>query len=241
MTTESLGLWLSHLGLTRGMRLAVAGWHFGVDAVSIVHDHIWDGTSLVLRKGIRRYAHDGQRVLDLGTGHVGLLAIYCALTHQVKLVAVDVSEEFVENARLVAAASHASVIDFRQSDWFANVDGTFDLIFANVPYIPTDVGNTCQGTHDHPEIWDGGTDGLDHERLVISNVGRFLNREGLLLLGIDTFYVSRATTLALVKASPDLELRRIIASWISKSEIYVIGLKADSLCLHPVHHSLPEV
>jgi methylase of polypeptide subunit release factors len=238
MTTSKPSLWVSHSGIVRGMRLAVAGWHFGVDAVSILHDHIWDGTSLVLRKGIRRYSCDGQRVLDLGTGHVGLLAIYCALTHRVKLLAVDVSEEFVENARLVAAASQASIIEFRQSDWFSNVDGTFDLIFANVPYVPTDVGNTFQQTHEYPEIWDGGSDGLEHERRVISNVAHFLNHDGLLLLGIDTFFVPRAVTLALVKASPDLELREIIQSWVSRCEVYVIGLKEHcGLCLT---HSLPE-
>ena len=241
MTTEKLGLWVSHLALTRGMRLALAGWHFGVDAVSVLHDHIWDGTSLILRKGIRRYAHDGQRVLDLGTGHLGLLAIYCAVTHQVKLVAVDVSEEFVENARLVASASHASFIDFRQSDLFSNVDGTFDLIVANVPYIPTEIGNVFQKPHEYPEIWDGGRDGLDHERQVIANVARFLNREGILLLGIDTFYVPRSTTLSLVRNSGNLELREIIESWISRSEVYVIGLKSESVGLSTAGRPSPEV
>jgi methylase of polypeptide subunit release factors len=225
MTTEKLSLWLSLVEVTRGMRLAVAGWHFGVDAVSILHDHIWDGTSLVLRKAIRRYANDGQRVLDLGTGHLGLLAVYCALTHQVKSVAVDVSSEFIENARLVAVASHASLIDFRQSDWFSNVDGTFDLIFGNVPYIPTKVGKAFKEAREYPEIWDGGGDGLYHERHVIANVARFLNSEGLFLLGIDTFYVPRSTTLTLIKARCDLELREIIRSRISQSEVYVIGLK----------------
>jgi methylase of polypeptide subunit release factors len=224
-------LWLSFLDVLRGiprlrwLRLALAGWHFQVDAVSFVHDHIWDGTSLVLRKGIRRYTGDGQRVLDMGTGHLGLLAVYCARTHNASVVAVDVNQEFVENARFVAAVSEAPTIDFRQSDWFSNVDGKFDVIFSNCPYIPTEFGCRGHDPDEHPEIWDGGRDGLVHVRVILANVSRFLKPEGLLLLGIDTFYVPRPTTLDLLESSPDLELRRIVKSWISTSEVYVIGFK----------------
>jgi methylase of polypeptide subunit release factors len=210
----------------RWLRLAIAGWHFRVDAVSLVHDHIWDGTSFVLRKGIRRYARDGDRVLDLGTGHIGLLAVYCACTESVEMVAVDVNREFVDNAMLVAKASFAPPIDFRQSDWFSNVDGTFDLIFGNVPYIPTDRGSSSHYAQEYPEIWNGGNDGLAHERTILGQVARFLRPKGLLMLGIDTVYIPRVATLALIEASRDLDLREIIPSWISPSEIYVIGLKA---------------
>lgn len=210
----------------RWLRLAIAGAHFQVDAISVVHDHIWDGTSFVLRKGIRRYCRDGYRVLDLGTGHIGLLAIYCARTRHVEMVAVDVNEEFVENAKIVAQASFAPLIDFRQSDWFSNVDGTFDLIFGNVPYIPTDRGLSNHVEHEFPEIWDGGNDGLIHERTILGQVPHFLRPKGLLLLAIDTVYIPRATTMDLIDASQDLALREIVPSWISQSEIYVIGLKA---------------
>ncbi len=46
------------------------------------------------------------------------------------------------------------------------------------------------------------------------------------MLGIDTVYIPRAATMALIDASQDLDLREIIRSWISPSEIYVIGLKS---------------
>ncbi len=230
---ESRLLTLLHGMLTlRCFRLALAGWHFQVDAVSLLHDHIWDATSLVLRKGIRRYARDGQRVLDLGTGHLGLLAVFCARTHNVNMVAVDVNEQFVRNARLIATASFAPEIEFRQSDWFSNVDGEFDLIFSNAPYIPTDEGSRLPQLQPHPEIWDGGHDGLAHVRAILVNVARFLRPEGLLLLGIDTDYVRRIVTLRLIETSEDLELRGIVESWISSSEVYVIGHRAHgcSVC-----------
>jgi methylase of polypeptide subunit release factors len=216
----------------RWFRLAVAGWHFQVDAVSFLHDHIWDSTSLVLRKGIRLYAEDGQRVLDLGTGHLGLLAVYCARTHSVNMIAVDVNKEFVENARLIASASSAPAIEFRQSDWFSHVDGAFDLIFSNCPYIPTEAGHDLEHAQPHPEIWDGGHDGLAHVRTILANAGRFLKPVGLLLLGIDTRYIERSTTLGLIETTHDLELRHIVESWISSSEVYVIrlGTPGGSVC-----------
>jgi|GEM_PF-1879961 len=229
MRTAQLHLHQGVLGLLEGMlrvrwlRLAVAGWHFHVDAVSIVHDHIWDGTSLLLRKAIRRYVREGQRVLDLGTGHIGLLAVYCARTHNVDMVAVDVNQDFIANAKLIAAASEVPGIDFRHSDWFSRVDGTFDLIFSNCPYIPSEVGCTLPELQPHPEIWDGGHDGMAHARKILARADQFLNPGGLLLLGIDTDYVPTNVTVGLVAACPGLDLVHVVTSWISSSEVYVIG------------------
>ncbi|MFA6222260.1 MAG: class I SAM-dependent methyltransferase [Desulfomonilaceae bacterium] len=231
MRTAEVDLWLSMLkpfyGLPRlrWIRLALAGVHFQVDAVSFVHDHIFDSTSLLLRKGIRKYSQDGQRVLDLGTGHLGLLAVYCARSCGAQVLAVDVNEEFLENARIVARASAAEGIEFRRSDWFANVDGQFDLMFGNVPYVPADVGFDGAHSHDHPEIWNGGTDGLDSARVILKNAANFLSSNGKLLLGIDAYYVPRLLTIQLINDSTGLELKEIMRSWISKSEVYVIGHK----------------
>ncbi|MCX5874170.1 MAG: hypothetical protein NTY51_13185 [Deltaproteobacteria bacterium] len=52
--------------------------------------------------------------------------------------------------------------------------------------------------------------------------------KGILLLGIDADYVPRLATLGLVESSHDLELRRILKSWISQSEVYVIGHKPQN-------------
>lgn len=214
---------LSAIPRLRCLRLAIAGIHFKVDAISLVHDHIWDNTSLVLHRAVRRYLRDGDFVLDLGTGHIGLLAIYCSKIRKVKVLAIDVNSEFIENARIVAAASQAQEIEFRQSDWFSKVDGHFDLIFGNVPYIPTEVGETTLYSHDHPEIWDGGFDGLNPARTVLKEVPKYLNDHGVLLLGLDAAFVSDLAMTKLIEDSEELELQKIIRSWISSSEVFVIG------------------
>jgi release factor glutamine methyltransferase len=76
----------------------------------------------------------GNRVLDLGTGS-GAIAI--ALAHarsDISVSACDVSAEALDLARS-NAARHGAKVAFVESDWFSRVEGRFDLIAANPPYI----------------------------------------------------------------------------------------------------------
>ncbi len=77
---------------------AVTRWLFHAKVVRRVHHDLWDATTLVLRAAVQRYVQDSHRVLDLGTGHIGVLAIYCASFGRVKVTAVDINERFIENA-----------------------------------------------------------------------------------------------------------------------------------------------
>jgi SAM-dependent methyltransferase len=74
------------------------------------------------------------RTLDLGTGS-GSQALLAA-AHSEQVVATDISERAVWMARLSAALSDRSGIDFRIGDTLEPVVGeTFDLIVANPPYV----------------------------------------------------------------------------------------------------------
>lgn len=197
---------------------------FGADVDRGVHDDLWDVTTLTLRKALRQYVKDGDRVLDLGTGHVGILSIFVSKLRKVDVVAVDVSTAFVENARRVAAASGASRVAFVQSDWFSNVEGPFDVVFCNLPYLPTAAGIAANATTEHRQIWDGGDDGLAHARTILERAPRFLSPRGRLFLGLNTLYVPRDRTERLIAANaPAVHLERIVRSLISPSEVYVIA------------------
>jgi methylase of polypeptide subunit release factors len=195
---------------------------FGVNATSRLHPDLWDLTTLVLKKALDELLQDGDRVLELGTGHIGVLGIHCAKLRRVDLTAVDVSSAFIDNARSVARASHAPSIDFRTSDWFSAVDGRFDLVFVNLPYVPTATGLAWGASSTHAQTWDGGADGCDTARSVLSQAGPHLSERGRLLLGVNRVYVSRAKMLEVLAMFQAFALERVVTSRVSPGEVYVV-------------------
>ena len=74
-------------------------------------------------------------VLDMGTG-TGIIAIWAA-KKGAKVVGVDVNPKAVEVAEANAEKEGVEA-EFKVSDLFQNVDGKFDLIVFNPPYLPED-------------------------------------------------------------------------------------------------------
>lgn len=199
---------------------------FHANATTRVHHDLWDATTVVLRTAIRQYVRDGHHVLELGTGHIGVLAVFCASIRHVQVTAVDINERFIENARKVAAASAAPQIRFHHSNWFSDVSGKFDIILSNLPYVPTRLGEGRPDATEFREVWDGGEDGLTHAKTILRDAPPFLTDSGRLLLGLNTVYVPRRATLAVLQQAPGLELEAIVTSRWSPGEVYVMRLKA---------------
>jgi release factor glutamine methyltransferase len=201
----------------------VARWVFGTEAKRRILDDLWDTTSIVLRRAIRRYVHPGDRVLELGTGHVAVLSIYCAKRLGARVVALDVSAQFIENAIEVAQTSGASGIEFLRSNWFSNVgDRQFEVIFGNIPYIPSSVGEAVGATREYRQIWDGGDDGCDQLRIVLRETPGHLAPHGRLLIGVNTLYLPRGQVLSLIRAAPGLKPESIVRVPLLPSEVYVV-------------------
>ncbi len=76
------------------------------------------------------------KVVDVGTG-AGVIALSLAAKFpEAEIVAVDLSDEALELARENAARLCLSDrVQFLKSNLLAEVDGAFDLIIANLPYI----------------------------------------------------------------------------------------------------------
>ena len=123
--------------------------------------------------------------LDMCTGS-GCIA--CALAKRfprAQIMAVDISEKAL-------AIAHQNIQKFRlfeqvhllQSDLWEGVQGAFDLIIANPPYIPTEIVNTLtREVLREPRLaLDGGQDGLDIVRGMCSVAGDYLNAGGWLAL-----------------------------------------------------------
>jgi release factor glutamine methyltransferase len=77
---------------------------------------------------------EAPRIVDVGTG-TGAIAL--ALKHErpdAQVVATDVSEEALSLARENAAATGLDV-ELRRSDLLDGIEGTFDLVASNPPYV----------------------------------------------------------------------------------------------------------
>jgi release factor glutamine methyltransferase len=91
------------------------------------------GMSHLLGEAVLAEAHEGDRVLDMGTGS-GVNAILAA-TKAADVLAVDINPHAVAAARDNAARSGvADRIEVRHSDVFSDVDGQFDLIVFDPPF-----------------------------------------------------------------------------------------------------------
>ncbi len=126
------------------------------------------------------------RVLDLGTGS-GILAVTILAERPLATgVAVDLSPAALDVARQNAVRV-ADRIDLRESNWFSHVDGRFDLIVSNPPYIPAaDVLRLDIEVRDHdPHLaLDGGADGLACYRAIASGSVHHLVEQGYAIVEI---------------------------------------------------------
>ena len=127
-----------------------------------------------------------KRILDLGTGSGALLLALLSEFPEATGLGVDQSAFTLETAALNAERLRLGErTAFASSDWFSAVEGDFDLIVSNPPYIPTkDLADLDVAVRDFdaPEALDGGDDGLDFYRLTLEQAGAYLRDGGFLIL-----------------------------------------------------------
>jgi release factor glutamine methyltransferase len=128
------------------------------------------------------------KVLDLGTGS-GCIAVSLArFLPNVGITATDISDKAIKLAKSNARLNNvAEKITFIQSDLFSDLEfriSDFDVIVSNPPYIPTAEIAYLQSEIQYEPIiaLDGGSDGLDFYRRIISNSPYYLKEEGFLIM-----------------------------------------------------------
>ena len=159
-------------------------------------------TELLVETAISMIQQRGyQSCLDLCTGS-GCIAVSIAKHAQSSVTASDISVDALELAQENAALNEVRVT-FVESDLFDRIDGKFDLICCNPPYLSKeDMEHLQKEVSFEPALaLYGGADGLDFYRRIANEYQAHLNAGGTLLLEIGSTQAETAAALFAAKTS----------------------------------------
>jgi release factor glutamine methyltransferase len=135
-------------------------------------------------------------IIDVGTGS-GVIALSLAKKFSnAQIVATDVSDEAIALAQENAARLNLSErVQFLKSDLLANVEGTFDIVAANLPYVASQDRHLLsrEVLHDPEIALFAGANGEEVLRALIEQAPSRLKPGGLLALEIG---IGQADTLS---------------------------------------------
>lgn len=145
----------------------------------------------ILVEEVLKELHDGMRVLDMCTGSGCILLSLLHYSNDCEGLGVDLSAEALEvagrNVLKVLTPEKAEHAHFLQSDLFEKVEGKFEIIVSNPPYIASaEVEKLMPEVRDHePRMaLDGTEDGLYFYRSIIEEAGKHLVSSGMLFFEI---------------------------------------------------------
>jgi len=130
-----------------------------------------------------------RRVLDLGIGSGAILVTLLAECPEIIGVGVDICpyacRQSVRNAAIHQVSDRIEII---QSDWFEHINGQFDLIVSNPPYIAAEEMNDLS---DEVRLYEpvialtDGADGLTFYRKICGSIHNYLNPGGRVIFEIN--------------------------------------------------------
>jgi len=154
-----------------------------------------------LIEAVLSHEWDSPKILDLGTG-TGCILL--TLLHEIRGstgTGIDLSQEACDTA-LINARTHdlLSRATIQKGNWTESLEGKFDLIVSNPPYIPSGIIPTLHPevqNHDPRLALDGGEDGLEPYRNLLSNLKKFLEPRGFVFFEIGQGQVADIERLAM--------------------------------------------
>lgn len=140
-------------------------------------------TETLVELTLKKFPAAPARVLDMAAGS-GCIGLSLAKTWPgSEVVLADISEDALDLARLNAARLNITP-KFIRSDLFEKITGTFDLIVANLPYIPSaEIQSLSPEVRRDPVLaLDGGPDGLRIVERFLADAPPHLNTGALIAL-----------------------------------------------------------
>lgn len=175
------------------------------------------------RAGSGRSVTEKYRILDMctGSGCILLSLLYYGRKYMqsssgvnaLEGTGVDISSPALETAQKNGKQLHIEAI-FSESDLFENVDGRYDMIVSNPPYIRTDVIQTLQDEvrkFDPILALDGKEDGLFFYRNIIDKSREHLEKGGHLLFEIGHDQAEAVTQMMIEAGFADVKMKKDLA------------------------------
>ena len=140
----------------------------------------------ILVEEAMRYLSDGMRILDICTGSGCILLSLLKYSNECEGLGVDISDDALAVAR-ENAQNLGLEAEFRHSDLLEKVEGKFDIIVSNPPYIETAVIDTLMPEvreHEPMLALDGREDGLYFYRRIVEQCTSYMTRGARLFFEI---------------------------------------------------------
>ncbi len=151
----------------------------------------------------RQWGDRNIRILDLGTGTGAIILALLDGLPSASGIGSDISGDALktaaENARRFGLEQRFQAVE---SHWFDKIDGSFDIIVSNPPYIRSDVIPDLEPEvrdFDPMAALDGGADGLAAYREIASRAESFLKADGC--IGVEIGFDQRQAVTELFEAA----------------------------------------
>jgi release factor glutamine methyltransferase len=155
------------------------------------------------------------RLLDIGTGSGAIVLALLSELPNATGVATDISPAALAVARRNAERNGLrDRISFKQTSWADGVEGPFDLVVSNPPYIASAVIETLEPEvkdHEPRLALDGGPDGLAPYPHLLAEAKRLLRPRGMAVFEIGFDQGAAALALAREAGVVDAGLRQDLA------------------------------
>ncbi len=144
-------------------------------------------TGVFLAEKMSEYDFKGKRIIDIGTGETGILAIQAAQMGAEEVVGLDIDEDAIAWAMRNARINNLDNVVFESCDIKEyRPHSGFDIIISNPPQMPAEENLS---SHD-----DGGQDGREYIEYILDFSSRHLGDGGMIIfssfdfLGVDRSY-----------------------------------------------------
>jgi release factor glutamine methyltransferase len=130
--------------------------------------------------------HQPQTILDVGTGSGNIIISIAKNCNQKKLnyFASDISNKALKIAKK-NAKKHQTKINFIRSDLFDNITDNFDLIIANLPYVPIGGSDNEEIKYEPQNAIFAEDNGTRIIKKFIADTKKQIAKNGMILLEID--------------------------------------------------------